>query len=78
MPALSMLQSVVSEVADPLLNSADSVIEGHIHLNAEFLFLGAYPEIKLRKYDTPALSCKSSGKAAPQQCKHKGCGICLL
>ena len=79
MPALHVLQSVVSGVVVHLLKSADSVIEGYVLLNAGFLFLDAYPEIKLRKCDTPALPYKfSNGKTNPQQCKHKGCGICVL
>ena len=44
MPALHVLQRVVSGVAVPLLKSADSVIEGHVLLKAGFLFLVAYPE----------------------------------
>ena len=79
MPALHVLQSVASGVVVHLLKSADSVIEGYVLLNAGFLFLDAYPEIKLRKCDTPALPHKlSRGKTSPQQCKHKGCGICVL
>lgn len=79
MPALHVLQSVVSGVAVHLLKSAHSVSEGHILLNAGFLFLDAYPEIKLRKCDMPVLPHKlSSGKISPQQCKHMGCGIYVL
>ena len=66
MPALHVLQRVVSGVAVPLLKSADSVIEGHVLLKAGFLFLAAYPEIKFRKCDTPTLPHKlSSGKTSP-------------
>ena len=43
-----------------LLKSEDSKIEGHVLLNAGFLFLDAYPEIKQRKCDTPALPHKLS------------------
>ena len=79
MPALHVLQSVVSGVVVHLLKSADSVIDGYVLLNAGFLFLDAYPEFKPRKCDTSALTQKlSSGKTSPQQCKHKGCGICVL
>ena len=79
MPALHVLQRVVSGVSVPLLKSADSVIEGHVLLKAGFLFLAAYPEIKFRKCDISALPHKlSSGKTSPQQCKHKGRGICVL
>ena len=53
--------------------------EGHVLLKAGFLFFVAYPEIKFRKYDAPALPHKlSSGKTSLQHCKHKGCGICVL
>ena len=79
MPALNVLQSVFSGVAVHLLKSADSGIEGHVLLNAGFLFLDACPEIKQRECDTPALPHKlSREKTNPQQCKHKGCGICVL
>ena len=40
MPALHVLQSVVSGVAVHLLKSADTVIEGHVLLNAGFFFFG--------------------------------------
>ena len=69
----------VSGVVVHLLKSSDSVNEGHVLLNAGFLSLDAYPEIKLRKCDTPTLPHKlSSGKTSPQQCKHIGCGIWVL
>ena len=68
MAALSVLQNVFSGVAMHLLKSADSLIEGHILLNAGVLFWGAYPETKFRKCDTFALSHKlSNGKTSPQQ-----------
>lgn len=52
--------------------------EGHVLLKAGFLFLVAYPEIQFRKCDIPALPHKlSRGKTSPQQCKRKGCGICV-
>ena len=66
MPALHVLQRVVSGVAMHLVKSADSVIEGHVLLKDRFLFLVAYPEIKFRKCDSPALPHKlSSGKTSP-------------
>ena len=53
--------------------------EGHVLLKAGFLFLVAYPEIKFRKCDIPALPHKlSSGKTRPEQWKCKGRGICVL
>ena len=74
-----MLRSIVSGVAVPLFKNGDSVTERHVLLKAGFLFLVAYPEIKFRKYDTPALPHKlSSGMTSPQRGKHKGCGICVL
>ena len=53
--------------------------EEHVLLKAGFLFLATYPEIKFRKCDTLPLPHKlSSGNTSPQQCKRKGCGICVL
>ena len=66
MPALHVLQRVVSGVAVPLFKNGDSVTERHVLLKAGFLFLAAYPEIKFRKCDTPTLPHKlSSGKTSP-------------
>ena len=53
--------------------------EGHVLLKAGFLFLAAYPDTRFRKCDIPALPHKlSRGKTSPQQCKRKGCGVCVL
>lgn len=74
---ISVSDTVAKQVKIPKGKRVQTA-EGHILLKAGFLFLVAYPEIQFRKCDIPALPHKlSSGKTSPQQCKRKGCGICV-